>query len=54
MHWSAKNPHITLDAHRQTGLQINMWCGIHGIAIVGSVFVDNFTGDRYRHHMETI
>jgi hypothetical protein len=55
VHWSHKNPHVALDAHKQTDPRINVWCGIHGDAIVGPVFLDNkLTGDCYRQHLENM
>jgi hypothetical protein len=35
VYWSDENPHVALDAHNQTDPRINVWCGIHGDAIVG-------------------
>jgi hypothetical protein len=53
VYWSDENPHVALDDHKQTDPRINVWCGIHGDAILTPVFLDNkLTGVRYRQHVE--
>jgi hypothetical protein len=55
VYWSDENLHVALDAHNQTGPRINVWCGIHGDAIVGPVFLDNkLTGVRYGQHLQNM
>jgi hypothetical protein len=53
VYWSDENPHVALDAHKQTDPRINERGGIHGDAIVGPVFLDNkLTGVRHHQHLE--
>jgi hypothetical protein len=53
VYWSDENPHVAIDDHKQMDSRINVWCGIHGDAIVGPVFLDNkLTGVRYRQHLQ--